>query len=133
MDARPVTAGAPTLGAVQGIGNIASPHIYNTQPFVSLAVGSFHACALTGTGDAYCWGNNQFGQVGDGTTVNKNDPTLVSGGLKFTSISAGVAHTCGITTDGAVACWGLNLAGELGDKTTVTQNVPRFVVLGVIP
>jgi hypothetical protein len=129
-----IAGAAYCWGAVQGVGNVATPHGYvNVPAFVTIAVGSFHACALSGAGDAYCWGNNQFGQVGDGTTVNKNDPTLVSGGLKFKSIAAGVAHTCGITTDGAVACWGLNLAGELGDKTTVTQNVPRFVVLGVIP
>jgi alpha-tubulin suppressor-like RCC1 family protein len=119
---------------VQGVGIVVTPHGYDAAPvFVSLAVGSFHACALTGDGSAYCWGNNQFGQLGDSTTVSRTDPTRVVGGMKFKSIAAGVAHTCGITTDGSVACWGLNLAGELGDKTTATRSVPRFVVLGVTP
>jgi alpha-tubulin suppressor-like RCC1 family protein len=96
-------------------------------------VGSFHACALTGDGQAYCWGNNQFGQLGDSSVVSKSFPTAVVGGLHFTSIAAGVAHTCGTTSDGSVACWGSNLAGELGDKNAAIRITPRYVVLGVTP
>jgi alpha-tubulin suppressor-like RCC1 family protein len=88
---------------------------------------------LTADGSAYCWGNNQFGQLGDSTVVSRSDPTPVAGGLKFTSIAAGVAHTCGKTTDGSVACWGSNLGGELGDRTAAIRLVPHYVVLGVIP
>jgi alpha-tubulin suppressor-like RCC1 family protein len=121
-------------GSVQGVGNVSTPHSYDTAPvFVSLAVGSGHACALAGDGSAYCWGNNQFGQLGDSTNVNRTDPTPVTGGLKFKSIAAGVAHTCGIVTDGSVACWGSNLTGELGDKSSASRSVPRFVILGVNP
>ena len=96
-------------------------------------VGAFHACALTSAGGAYCWGNNQFGQLGDSTVTSRADPTTVVGGLSFKSISAGVAHTCGITSDGSVACWGLNVAGEQGDKAGALRTTPRFVVLGVTP
>ena len=129
------TAGkAYCWGTVLGVGPATTPHAYDTAPvFVSITVGGFHSCALTGTGDAYCWGSNQFGQLGDSTTVDRPDPTLVSGGLKFKAISAGAAHTCGITTQGGLACWGGNLAGEIGDKITVVRTVPRFVVLGVTP
>jgi alpha-tubulin suppressor-like RCC1 family protein len=98
-----------------------------------LSVGSLHACALTGDGLAYCWGNNQFGQLGDSSVVSRANPTAVAGGLRFKSIAAGVAHTCGITTDGSLACWGSNLAGELGDKTAAFRITPRYVVLGVTP
>src|SRR5262249_22563373 len=121
-------------GAVQGVGAVATPHAYDAAPvFVSLAVGSFHACALAADGTAYCWGDNEFGQLGDSTSVNRTNPTPVAGGLKFKSIAAGVAHTCGIVLNGALACWGTNLGGELGEKTAGKELVPRFVVLGVNP
>jgi len=111
-----------------------TPHLYDTAPiFTSLTVGSFHACGLTANGSAYCWGNNQFGQLGDSSVVSKTNPTPVAGGLRFTSIAAGVAHTCAKTTDGSVACWGSNLGGELGDKTAAIRIVPHYVVLGVTP
>jgi alpha-tubulin suppressor-like RCC1 family protein len=72
--------------------------------------------------------------VGDSTTVARDMPTPVSGGLTYTAISAGYAHTCALAKpDGGVACWGINNAGELGNSTVAFQLTPRFVVLGVTP
>jgi alpha-tubulin suppressor-like RCC1 family protein len=107
-----------------------------TPVFTSLTVGGFHACALTADGSPYCWGANQFGQLGDSTQTSRTTPTPVAGGLKFKSLSAGFFHTCGQTTDGSVMCWGLNSAGELGDKPSVSgpfRTTPRYIVLGVTP
>ena len=83
--------------------------------FVTVSAGAIHSCGLTAGGSAWCWGANQGGgQLGDGSTTNRNSPVAVTGGLTFTSVSAGGDHTCGLTAGGAAYCWGLNLYGELG-------------------
>lgn len=74
-----------------------------------------HTCALAAEGDAYCWGENRYGQLADGSTISRPVPTPVSGGLKFSSLSAGGNHTCGITQNGDLYCWGDAHAGQLGD------------------
>jgi alpha-tubulin suppressor-like RCC1 family protein len=67
--------------------------------------GSGHTCGLTAGGAAYCWGSNDVGQLGDGTTINRATPVPVAGGLSFTTISAGFS-TCGLTVGGLAYCWG---------------------------
>jgi alpha-tubulin suppressor-like RCC1 family protein len=103
--------------------------VAGTRTFSQLIAGGFigHTCAFTGTGDAYCWGENETGQVGDGTTVDRLAPTAVVGGLIFTSIDAGFRHTCGRDNTGAVYCWGANGAGQLGNNTNSQSNVPSKV------
>src|SRR4051812_35272209 len=54
-----------------------------------------HTCGLKASGEVWCWGQGQYGRLGDGSGLNRTVPTLVGGGVKFTSISAGGAHTCG--------------------------------------
>jgi alpha-tubulin suppressor-like RCC1 family protein len=84
--------------------------------FTSLAVGGFHTCGLTSGGAAYCWGLNDYGQLGDGTIggppcnflgqCSRLTPTPVAGGLAFISLTVGAEHTCGLTSGGAAYCWG---------------------------
>jgi alpha-tubulin suppressor-like RCC1 family protein len=69
---------------------------------------------------AYCWGDNYFGELGDGSTSKSSTPVAVAGGLTFVSVPTGGAQSCGLTTTGLAYCWGLNvarvpiaLAGEL--------------------
>jgi alpha-tubulin suppressor-like RCC1 family protein len=86
--------------------------------FTSISAGYRHTCGVTADGAGYCWGDNTFGQVGDGTNGDGDYvdmPTPVVGGLSFASISAGGDHTCGITTGGAAYCWGDNTVGQLGN------------------
>jgi len=79
---------------------------------------------VTTAGAAYCWGDNDNGQLGDGTTTPRAGPVAVLGGLTFVAVGAGDAHTCGITTAGAAYCWGFNGNGQLGDGTTTDQLSP---------
>ena len=117
-------------------GKISSP--------TGLAVGKSHACAVSGGGSSgpgsgklYCWGDNQFGQLGNGTNVDSSLPVLVSDNGAFVNTSvagvfAGDNHTCAITLapTNRIFCWGYNNKGQLGDNTTVDKNLPA-AVLGV--
>jgi alpha-tubulin suppressor-like RCC1 family protein len=98
--------------------------------FASLgAGGGFHSCGVTTTGEAYCWGHNIYGQLGDGgTNTNSSVPLAISGGHAFASMSGGLYHSCGVTTSGAAYCWGANYYGQLGDgNTNTTSSVPVAV------
>jgi alpha-tubulin suppressor-like RCC1 family protein len=92
--------------------------------FTAISAGDVQACGLTGSGAAYCWGGNVFGELGDGTTTNRHTPVAVSGGLTFTAVSSGRQHTCGLATSGIAYCWGANVQGELGNRSNVDSSVP---------
>jgi alpha-tubulin suppressor-like RCC1 family protein len=76
--------------------------------FTNAAVGLGHSCALTSSGEAYCWGKNENGQLGNGvfSSSRTTTPVAVTGGLTFASISVGSSSSCGITREGATYCWG---------------------------
>ena len=79
-------------------------------------------------GGAKCWGANDSGQVGDGTTTQRTWPVEVSDlTSRETSIATGSYHTCALTTAGGVKCWGWNGSGQLGDGTTTDRWTPTDV------
>jgi alpha-tubulin suppressor-like RCC1 family protein len=92
---------------------------------VELVAGNGHACARTTTDALYCWGRNNFGQLGDGTTTNRTTPVLV--GLAAERLTAGSDHTCALTPARAAHCWGRNNFGQLGDGTTTNRTAPVAV------
>lgn len=98
--------------------------------FTSISVGEQHSCALTVDGAAHCWGRNESGQLGDGTTTSPLTPVAVVGGHLFQEISAGDRYTCALTIAGAAYCWGLNDSGQIGDGTTTNHSRPTAVVGG---
>ena len=97
-----------------------------SSDWATVSVGGEHTCALKTDGSAYCWGSNQFGQLGvshtDTTCGSLNAryscatiPQLVQAGLQFASISAGQQHTCAITRAREAYCWGSNENGQVSD------------------
>ena len=106
-----------------------------TDGVVALAAGGFYTCALMDAGHGggvKCWGDNAYGQLGDGTRINRTMPVAVSGlAGGVSTVVAGLSHTCALTSAGGIECWGDNSYGELGDGTTTDRGTPADV-LGLI-
>jgi alpha-tubulin suppressor-like RCC1 family protein len=116
---------------------------------VFVSSGTAHSCAMMASGMVACWGANSSGQLGDGSTTNRNQPFIIPGGFgtarvaggigtqPIVSISAGASHTCAATqADGTVNttayCWGANDHGQIGDGTTTQRLIPTGV-FGIAP
>jgi alpha-tubulin suppressor-like RCC1 family protein len=101
-----------------------------------IAIGMGHACALSTTGQVFCWGRNDYGQIGDNTVVNKATPVQVLGvgGVgnlsNIISITASYLHSCALNVAGNTFCWGYNAHGQMGDNTTTHRYTP-VQVMGV--
>lgn len=102
-----------------------------TAPTVwrALSAGSDHTCGLTVDGGVYCWGANDYGQLGDGTRLYRHVPVPVAAraGLRFQSVAAGGENSCAIARDGSAWCWGDNRNGNVGDRTRITRRAPARV------
>ncbi len=115
--------------------------------FTTLRVGLGHVCGISTSGPTYCWGENRYGQLGDGTTTDRSAPAQVAGGLSFESLAAGGSYevdddaqksykagfSCGLTTAGKAYCWGSNRLGELGVGSTTKFFTTPQAVSGNIP
>ena len=105
--------------------------------FSAISVGA-HSCGIAADGAAWCWGQGDYGQLGNDSNQNSAVPVQVAGGLKFRSISAGLLHSCGVTTDGRAWCWGSNELAPLGAGSRgMVVHMPaavggtvRFVAIG---
>lgn len=94
--------------------------------------GIAHTCAVTTVGGAFCWGNNFWGQLGDGRRIERHTPAPVIGiNIAVQAITAGVFHTCSLNTAGGVACWGYNELGQLGDGSATIWRRRPVVVTGL--
>lgn len=106
-----------------------------TDP-IDISTGIDHACAVLGTGQVYCWGNNTDGQVGNGLAGTVEAlPVLVALPSPAVQVTCGgnpttvAAHTCALLADGSVFCWGTGQSGQLGNGSLSNSPVPKPVPL----
>jgi alpha-tubulin suppressor-like RCC1 family protein len=86
-----------------------------------------HTVALQADGTVWTWGENDRGQIGDGTTIDRHEPVHVAGVDRVVAVGAGQAFTVVLRDDGTVWAWGLNRDGELGDGTGTDRATPAPV------
>jgi len=126
-----VSAGSADVTATsEGVSDTAAITV-TLLSFRSVTTGWWsHSCGLTPSGAVFCWGANDVGQLGVGSTDSSTGLVAVTGGLTFSAVSAGGFHTCGITTSGAAYCWGGNEDGQLGNGSTVVSSSVPVAVSG---
>jgi alpha-tubulin suppressor-like RCC1 family protein len=102
---------------------------------VEVKGGGLHTCARLGSGAVQCWGYNQYGQLGDGSTSTSTLPVGVSGidgsAAQATEIAAGYAHTCALLTDQTVKCWGDNSSDQLGVYGPSSKSTTPVAISGI--
>ena len=98
-----------------------------------ISAGAFHALAIGQDGTAWVWGDNRWGQLGDGTTTSRptpkqvGNPTNSSQPFQVAQISAGWVYSLVVDRSGVAWAWGYNYEGELGDNTTDYRYTPTRV------
>lgn len=128
------------LGNGATTGNQVSPvavdmsGVLNGMTILSIAVGTFHTCVVASNNQAYCWGFDGSGQLGNGAiTGDQASPSTVStggvmSGKTILSISAGSTHTCAIASDNQAYCWGSDANGRLGNGATTGDQISPSTV-----
>ena len=107
--------------------------VLNGLTVKQISAGGYHTCVVASDDQAYCWGRNVIGQLGNGYTSTTHEPTKVdtSGELHnkiVSQISAGMEHTCAVTSDGGAYCWGGNGYGQLGNNDQPNRSLLPAVV-----
>ncbi|WP_198134546.1 RCC1 domain-containing protein [Geotalea uraniireducens] len=120
-DTSPLIAGQVMTDPPNGIG---------LTSITRIAAGGSHSLALDSSGAVWAWGYNGYGQLGDGSLVDKKLPVKLTGiTVPVVAIAAGGAFSVAVDNNGAVWAWGYNGFGQLGNKSTTDSNVPVQVVL----
>jgi alpha-tubulin suppressor-like RCC1 family protein len=101
--------------------------VFGQNKFSSISCGYYHSCGILFNGSLMCWGNNEDGQLGDGTNKQSSIPVFVSGDHVFKYIHFNGWHSCGILNNSSAMCWGLGNYGQLGNGDTIATNVPVYV------
>ncbi len=92
--------------------------------FAKISGGSQHTAAIKADGTIWAWGQNTYGQLGDGTTTNRRAPVQIGTSNNWQSVAAAQLHTLALKTDGTLWAWGNNGYGQLGDGTTTDRSTP---------
>ena len=94
------------------------------QCYTTVAAGLRHVLAIKSNGTLWGWGDNGYGQLGDGTTVSRSLPVQIGTATNWAKLEAGDINSFGIKTDGTLWAWGSNSFYQLGNNTTLSSNVP---------
>lgn len=94
----------------------------------SVTAGRFHSCALLSDQTVYCWGDNEHGELGDGTNIDRSFPVRSGEISTALTVSAGEYHSCASLEDGTAQCWGAAAFGQIGDGTTADTSSPVTVI-----
>ncbi len=103
--------------------------VAGVMTYATLGAGAAHTCGVTQSGDVYCWGANDRGQLGDGTTLTRAAPVRLGGDGAYRAVGGGAHHSCALDVVGQVRCWGDNSRGQLGDGTRQGRAMPVDVLL----
>jgi alpha-tubulin suppressor-like RCC1 family protein len=96
-----------------------------------VSAGENYVTSIKTDGTLWLWGQNNRGQLGDNSIINRSSPVqTVSGGATWKQVSAGYSHTAAIKTDGTLWIWGGNLSGQLGDNTRTLKSSPVQTISG---
>ncbi len=101
--------------------------VATSQRFTNISAGTDHTCALTPSGNVFCWGDNRFGQIGTAALFEAT-PTQISFALTVVAISAGGDATCALLQDSTARCWGVGFDKSLVYSTSTTD---RFAAISV--
>jgi alpha-tubulin suppressor-like RCC1 family protein len=104
---------------------------FETTNLETLSAGAGHTCYVGAHDQAFCWGSNSDGELGNGTKADSAVPSPLAGGVSLVSVSAGHSHTCGVNASAVAFCWGANESGQLGDSTLESSSHPVQVAGGI--
>ncbi len=95
-----------------------------SNTWLKVSGGAYHTIAIKTDGTLWAWGQNDYGQIGDGTLINKNSPVQIGSANDWIAISAGNFHNLAIKANGTLWAWGINSGGQIGDGTVINKSTP---------
>ena len=117
-------------GGGHGDRSLSPVRIGAATDWVSVAAGGNYTVAIRSDGTLWAWGENRFGQLGDGTVIDRSLPTRIGTATNWATVTVGGRHTVAIRRDGSLWAWGENRFGQLGDGPTANRNAPTRIGMG---
>ena len=126
----PGTTGATIAGNILNTTSAGTAIVRSTvkgglgEEFATVAAGTYHTVAIKSDGSLWAWGDNYYGQLGDGTYLTRSSPVQIGIAKDWQAVAASRDHTIAIKNDGSLWAWGSNSFGQLGDGTTMNRLSP---------
>ena len=114
-------------GTIEPLQQFVPKRVGTAGVWAAVSTGFAHTCAISTGKSLYCWGWNDFGQLGIGATGDRFSPKKVGTAGVWAKVSVGGGHTCALSTGKSLYCWGYNAEGGVGDGSTVNRLSPRRI------